>query len=101
MSAPLTTDEVRTVARLSRLALSDEQIERQRAALSAVLTSMDRLRELDLTGVEPMASPLEMTAPLRDDEPGPTLPTQALMDMAPETFEAFVKVPKVIGDGGA
>jgi len=101
MAEPLSTEEVRKVARLSRLALSEEQIEAQRTALSAVLASMDRLRELDLTGVEPMATPLDAGAPLRDDEPGPTLPTRALMEMAPEAMEPFVKVPKVIGDGGA
>jgi aspartyl-tRNA(Asn)/glutamyl-tRNA(Gln) amidotransferase subunit C len=98
---PLSADEVRKVARLSRLSLSDEQIERYRSQLSAVLGYADRLRQADLTGVEPMAHVGDSVNRLDDDLPGPTLPNEALMKMAPETMEPFIKVPKVLDDGGA
>ncbi len=100
-SSKLTADEVRKVARLSRLALTDEQVERYRGQLSAILGYVQRLQQVDLAGVEPMAHVGEAVNRLDDDVPGPTLPTQALMKMAPDTMPPFIKVPKVIGDGGA
>ena len=99
MPEPLSTEDVQRIARLARLSLTPEQIEAERTRLSAVLGYMDRLRELNLEGVEPLASPLDVSAPLRSDDPGPTLPTSVLMQMAPETVEPFVKVPKVLGEG--
>lgn len=97
----LTADEVRKVSRLSRLALTDAQVEQYRAQLSAVLGYVDRLRGLDLAGVEPMAHVGEIVNRLDDDTPGPTLTNEALLAMAPDAMPPFVKVPKVIGDGGA
>lgn len=99
MPEPLSTADVQRIARLARLSLTDEQAHAERTRLSAVLGYMERLRELDLEGIEPLASPLDISAPLRPDDPGPTLPTAALMGMAPETVPPFVKVPKVLGEG--
>jgi aspartyl-tRNA(Asn)/glutamyl-tRNA(Gln) amidotransferase subunit C len=98
----LTPQDVRKVARLARLAITDEQAEQYRASLAAVLTYMDRLRELNLDGVEPMAHPTDSTNRLRDDTPGPTLPTSAFMQIAPPgaAMPPFITVPKVIGEGG-
>lgn len=96
----LSAQHVRRIARLSRLAIKDDQVEPYRHALAAVIAYVDRLRGLDLAGVEPLASPLDATARLDDDTPGPTLPTSALMQMAPDTMEPFIKVPKVLGDAG-
>jgi aspartyl-tRNA(Asn)/glutamyl-tRNA(Gln) amidotransferase subunit C len=100
-SHPLSADEVRKVARLSRLAVTDEQVETYRAQLSSILTSMNRLRELDLTGVEPLAHVGGLTNRLAPDEPGPTLSSDVLMEMAPATMPPFIKVPKVIDDGAS
>ena len=117
----LTPDEVRKVARLSKLALDDAGVEDARVKLSAVLTHMEQLKTLDLAGVEPMPHVGEETNRLRDDEPGPTLPPKTVAALAPASFEApdpngdpsgesgedgqpatvtFIKVPKVLGDGG-
>jgi aspartyl-tRNA(Asn)/glutamyl-tRNA(Gln) amidotransferase subunit C len=95
----LSAEHVRRIARLARLAIPDERIERYRSDLAAVLGYADRLRALPLEGVEPMASPIDAPARLDDDVPGPSLPTAVLMEMAPETAGPFVKVPKVIGEG--
>lgn len=94
-------EDVRKVAQLARLALSDEQLEQYRHQLGAVLGYMDRLRELNLDGVEPMTSPIESFNRLAPDEPGPTMSNEQLMAMAPEGAAAapFVSVPKVIGGG--
>lgn len=97
--APLSAEQVRKVARLARLGLSDEQVERYRTQLAAVLAYVERLRDLDLTGIEPLANPVEETNRLRNDEPGPVLPRQTFLDVAPRTEGPFVAVPKIIGGG--
>lgn len=101
----LSLDEVRKVAGLARLELTEAELESSRTALAAVLGYAARLGALDLTGVEPLASLSEGRGSvgagvLREDEPGATLPNSVLMSMAPATDPPFVRVPKVIGEGG-
>ncbi|MBS0190693.1 MAG: Asp-tRNA(Asn)/Glu-tRNA(Gln) amidotransferase subunit GatC [Phycisphaerales bacterium] len=96
----LSNDYVRKVAKLSRLNLTDEQVRQYGAQMSAVLGYMNRLRELDLEGTEPMANVGGTTNRLDEDVPGQTLPNAALMKIAPDSMAPFVKVPKVLGDGG-
>lgn len=100
MADPLSPDTVRKVARLSRLALDDAQVEQYRVQLSAILGHMDRLNELDLEGVEPLAHAADAANRFAPAEPGPTLPNSALMDMAPDPMPPFIKVPKVLDEGG-
>jgi len=96
----LSAHTVRKVAALARLALTDAQVEQYRDELSKVLEYADRLRGLDLTGVEPLANVGETTNRFRNDVPGPTLDNAILISMAPASMPPFVKVPKVLGDGG-
>jgi aspartyl-tRNA(Asn)/glutamyl-tRNA(Gln) amidotransferase subunit C len=100
MPAPLSADQVRKVARLSRLAISDDKAEEYRAKLAAVLGYMERLQELDLSGVEPMTNVAGAVNRLDADTPGPMLGAHALMKMAPESLPPFIKVPKVLDEGG-
>jgi len=97
---PLTDDDVRKVALLSRLELSDEQIAEQRQGLEAVLTYVDRLSNLDTEGIEPMANPAEETNRLDADEPVQGLSNEQLMGMSPASVPPFVTTPKTTGDGG-
>ncbi|MBL9030087.1 MAG: Asp-tRNA(Asn)/Glu-tRNA(Gln) amidotransferase subunit GatC [Phycisphaerae bacterium] len=97
----LTLDQVRRVARLARLALPNEHLERSRSHLAAVLDYMQQLRALDTTGVEPLARVSDDANRLDDDTPGPCLPTDALLAMAPRALPPFIQVPRVLGDGGA
>lgn len=92
----LSFDHVRRVAELSRLELNEGALEEHRRKLSAVITYVDRLRTLDLTGVEPMAHVGDAMNRPRNDVPGPTLPTDVLMRMAPVVEPPFLKVPKVV-----
>ncbi len=92
--------EVHRIAKLARLAITDEQAAAYGPQMSAILSHMDTLRKLDLSGVEPLTHIGETVNRLDTDEPGRTLPTQVLLDLAPESLPPFVKVPKVIGDGG-
>lgn len=100
---PLTTEQVRKVAKLARLALNDAQVEEYRAKLGAVLSYMERLRTLDLEKVEPLTHPLEAGNRLDDDVVGETVANEVFMKMAPAAMPPFLKVPKVLGglgDGG-
>lgn len=97
----LTIEHVRRVARLSRLELSEPQLEDYRRHLGAVIAHVRTLSDLDLTGVEPLAHPIDAANRWDEDIPGPELPNSALMSMAPDKAEPFIKVPKVLGDGGS
>lgn len=96
----LSPDYVRRIAKLARLSLTDAQVAEYGSRMSAVLGYMNRLRELNLDDVEPMANVGGTTNRLDDDVPGPVLSNDALMKIAPETMPPFVKVPKVLGEGG-
>ncbi len=93
--------DVRRIARLARLELTDEQVASFSTRLGATLGYIERLRELDLENVEPLTNPLDQTNRMDDDVVGATLDTEALMKIAPEKMPPFVKVPKVLGDEGA
>lgn len=89
------------MARLSRLALGDEDLERARVQLAAVLGYMEQLRAIDTAGVEPLARVGDDANRLDDDVPGPCLATEALLAMAPRAVPPFIEVPRVLGDGGS
>ena len=100
----LSAEQVRAVARLARLDLPEDRIEQLRAELGAVLAYMDRLREVDVSGVEPMTHPNDSLAQLDEDrerDKSETLTTDAFMAIAPDTTPPFLNVPKVIGEGAA
>jgi len=99
MADKLSADQVRHVAKLSRLRLSDQEIEHFAAQLSSVLDYMSKLNELDVDGVEPMSHALDVTNVLRPDEPVPGLPVDLALANAPEKSPPFFKVPKVLGEG--
>ena len=101
MSDKLTDDQVRHVAKLSRLKLSDDQIHYFAEQLSHVLSYVEKLNEVDIEGVEPMAHPTDMTNRFRDDEPTPGIAVEQALKNAPAADEPFFKVPKVLGDGGS
>ena len=100
MSEEMNAELVRRVATLSRLELDDATISRLTGQLSDVLAYIERLRELDLEGVEPMAHPTTSTNRWDVDEPSTPMSRDTLMDMAPETHPPFIRVPRVLGDGG-
>lgn len=97
----LTADEARRVARLARLAPDEAALERHRAALAEVLGYVQTLRELDLALSEPMAHPAGAPNRADSDVPHPALPREGFLRMAPESDPPYLKVPKVLGEGGA
>lgn len=75
--------EVLHVARLARLALSEDEVERMARELSAVLEHIERIGELDLEDVAPTSHVVEVTGALRADEPAPPLPRERALEPAP------------------
>lgn len=96
----LSAADVAKVARLARLVLTPAEAESARVSMAAVLGYMDRLRALDLAGVEPLAHMNEGGNRFRGDEPGETLAVETVTGLAPASVGPFISVPKVIGDGG-
>ena len=95
----ITEPEVRYVADLANLELTDSEIVRLRQDMDEILTHMDTLSELDTSAVEPMAQVLyqsEETATLREDQPIPPLGNEAALANAPLAGAGYYKVPKVI-----
>ena len=99
MATSITDADVRHVAKLSRLKLSDDQIADYTKQLGRVLGYIDKLSELDVEGVEPMAHALDMSNVLRDDVVQEPLPVDKALASAPASDPPFFKVPKVLGDG--
>jgi aspartyl-tRNA(Asn)/glutamyl-tRNA(Gln) amidotransferase subunit C len=95
----ITEQEVRRVAELSNLALSDQEVARMAQDLGGILDHMDKLNELDTSNVEPMTQVLfdqEETATLRDDKELPCLSNADALANAPVAGGGYFKVPKVI-----
>lgn len=89
----ITSDEVLHVARLARLALTEEEVERLGAQLNAILEAVGKVAELDLDGVEPTAHPLELVNVWAEDEPRPSLPVEDALANAPDSEAGFFRVP--------
>ena len=98
MSPAIDADLVRHIGKLSRIELSEEQVEPLGRQLAAILEYFDKLQELDTEGVEPMAHAVELHNVLADDVPAAGLPPEKALANAPERDGDFFKVPKVIGD---
>ena len=95
----ITEKEVRYVADLANLKLTEEEIARFQTELSGILEHFDKLNEIDTTGVEPMAQVLFEAAEgatLREDLPVPPLGSDAALANAPQPGVGYFKVPKVI-----
>jgi aspartyl-tRNA(Asn)/glutamyl-tRNA(Gln) amidotransferase subunit C len=89
----ITRDEVLHVARLARLELTEDEIERFTAQLSAILEAVAKVSELDLSGVEPTAHPLDVVNVWATDEPRPSIPVEDALANAPDQEHGFFKVP--------
>jgi aspartyl-tRNA(Asn)/glutamyl-tRNA(Gln) amidotransferase subunit C len=89
----ISRDEVLHVARLARLELTDDEVERFTEQLSAILEAVAKVAELDLSDVEPTAHPLDVVNVWAEDEPRPCLSVEDALANAPDTHAGFFKVP--------
>ncbi|MCS7173420.1 MAG: Asp-tRNA(Asn)/Glu-tRNA(Gln) amidotransferase subunit GatC [Armatimonadetes bacterium] len=84
------------IARLSRLELTEEELERYRLQLNTILEYFGRLSELPTEGVETTAHPIPATNVFREDVVAPSLPLEEVLAMAPQTREGYFVVPRVL-----
>jgi aspartyl-tRNA(Asn)/glutamyl-tRNA(Gln) amidotransferase subunit C len=86
-------EQVLHVARLARLALDDDEVERMAAELSGVLEHVDKISELELEDVEPTSHVVELENVLRRDEPRPSWPRERVLESAPDPADGAFRVP--------
>jgi aspartyl-tRNA(Asn)/glutamyl-tRNA(Gln) amidotransferase subunit C len=91
----LSLDEVKKVAKLARLELSDADLALMQQQLSAILDYVAQLNELDTSSIEPLAHPLPIENVFRPDEPRPSLPVEAALQNAPNRVGDYFGVPAV------
>jgi aspartyl-tRNA(Asn)/glutamyl-tRNA(Gln) amidotransferase subunit C len=91
-------DEVRHVANLARLGLTDDEVKKMGEELGAILESVEQIGKLDLSGVRPTANPSSSTNVFRADEPDvplQCLPRDEVLSPAPETVDGLFAVPRI------
>ena len=86
-------EQVLHVAKLARLRLSDDDIERMSSELSGILDHIEKINELDLEGVEPTSHVVDVENVLRPDEPRPSWPRERVLAEAPEVDAGGFVVP--------
>ena len=94
--AKIERQEVEHVAELARLRITGEEVTQLTTQMNTILSYMDKLNELDTSGIEPLAHPLALAAPLREDRVQSTLDIEESLANAPRRENLFFVVPRVI-----
>ena len=92
----ITREQVEHVAKLARLAISEEEKVLFGRQLSSILTYVETLNRVDTSNVEPTSHVIPMQNVLRDDEVKPSLPRDAALANAPDVDAGCFRVPKII-----
>jgi aspartyl-tRNA(Asn)/glutamyl-tRNA(Gln) amidotransferase subunit C len=92
----VTKKDVEYIANLAKLKLNETELENYTHDLNEVLAYMDKLNELDTSGIEPLSHPVEMLNLFREDKVKPSSNREEVLKNAPESTEEYFKVPKVI-----
>ena len=98
MTTTITEDQVRHVAKLSRLKLNDEQIRQFTRQMGGILEYVTKLNELDTSNVEPTAHVASLRNVFREDKAVPGMGVEKVLQNAPDRDGPFFKVPRVIED---
>jgi aspartyl-tRNA(Asn)/glutamyl-tRNA(Gln) amidotransferase subunit C len=92
----LSRDDVRWVAHLARLELSEAELDLMARQLSTILEYVNQLQQVNTDGIEPLAHPLPVQNVFREDEPAPSLPVEEALANAPDRRGDFYGVPAVL-----
>lgn len=98
MAAPISRVDVAHVAKLARLALSDDELDTFTPQLAAVLDHASDVAALDLADVAPMSHPSELVNVLRPDNLGATLGPSEALAAAPQAEDGRFRVPTILGE---
>jgi aspartyl-tRNA(Asn)/glutamyl-tRNA(Gln) amidotransferase subunit C len=91
----ISEEQVRHVANLARLGLTDAEVARMGEQLRAILQSIEKIQQLDLEDVPPTANPLNLTNVFRPDEPRRELSREEALSPAPEVVDGYFAVPRI------
>jgi aspartyl-tRNA(Asn)/glutamyl-tRNA(Gln) amidotransferase subunit C len=94
----ISKEQVAHVARLARLALTDEELELYTGQLASVLAHAADIESLDIAGVPPTAHPFPLANVLREDEPQPCLDRDEVLAMAPEVEGGQFRIPRILSE---
>ena len=94
----ITRDEVAHLARLSRLALSDEDLDHLAPQLNQIISAVARVQEVAAEGIPPTSHALPLTNVYRDDEPGPCLTAEQSLSQAPAVEQQRFRVPRILAE---
>jgi aspartyl-tRNA(Asn)/glutamyl-tRNA(Gln) amidotransferase subunit C len=94
----ISRDDVAHLARLSRLAVTDEELDRFAGQLEQVLAAVARVGEAAVADVPPMTHAVPLTNVLRVDEVTPSLPREAVLAGAPAAEDGRIRVPRILGE---
>jgi aspartyl-tRNA(Asn)/glutamyl-tRNA(Gln) amidotransferase subunit C len=86
-------EQVEHVAKLARLKLTDQEVERMASELSGILEHVERISELDLEGVEPTSHVVALENVFRPDEPRPSWDREEMLEKAPDPASGSFRVP--------
>ncbi len=88
--------DVEHIARLARLGLKADERDVYGAQLNGILDYVDKLNELETSGIEPTSHVIPIRNVFRDDVPGTSLPREEALKNAPQVTDGFYRVPKII-----
>ncbi|OGL08266.1 MAG: asparaginyl/glutamyl-tRNA amidotransferase subunit C [Candidatus Rokubacteria bacterium RIFCSPLOWO2_02_FULL_73_56] len=94
----ISREDVAHVARLARLALEPDELERMRAQLDGILAYIDQLRAVDVAGVEPTSHAVPLVNVMREDAVVAPFPQEAMLANAPDRVGELFRVPRIIED---
>lgn len=94
----ISLDQVRHVANLARLEISDEETEAFRKQLDSMITFAEQLNELDTDGIEPTSHVLDMKNVMREDTAKQGLPQSEVVKNAPDHQNGYIKVPSIMAE---
>jgi aspartyl-tRNA(Asn)/glutamyl-tRNA(Gln) amidotransferase subunit C len=97
-SMPITRDEVAHLARLSRISLTDAELDHLAPQLDQIITAVAQVQEVTAEGIPPTSHATGLTNVYRDDVPVPCLGAAAALDQAPEVELQRFKVPRILGE---
>ena len=97
MSDELTADDVRHIAALTRLGLTDDEVDMMRDQLSSILKVFESLQQVDTDGVEPTDHTTEVRTVMREDEAHESLTREQILDNAPDSEAGYVRVRPILG----
>jgi len=98
MPKKIDADEVKKVALLSRLALTEAEIQKYAGHLGAVLEYFEKMKELDTSQVEPLAHCLPINSVLRPDRVKKSLDTEKALANAPDRNDGLFRVPRILDE---